>query len=298
MVLVCDDVDGNSPIFSSVGSSDDVESTSGDEFGDCELSYLHNVYQGELLDSMLPDAPLEHRVASSPCSLSMDSMPLAFSPASSVLKANIIATIALKNPASNAQTLSQRDTTPGESDITLMMGYLSTEMPSPRGASPMPTCLLVKNTPVRASARSRKRKGASSEAPALSSPSSKASRTSAAPERACSPVEIDTPRSSRDSSESFLSRPMFDGMEICPEDDPLGLFSRDPATLTPEEQRLLKKQRRLLKNRESAQLSRYRKKSHLQTLEQQLDPLKKERAALQQRVQELLEENERLRNDV
>jgi len=91
---------------------------------------------------------------------------------------------------------------------------------------------------------------------------------------------------------------MFDGMEICPEDDPLGLFSRDPATLTPEEQRLLKKQRRLLKNRESAQLSRYRKKSHLQTLEQQLDPLKKERAALQQRVQELLEENERLRNDV
>ena len=170
MVLVCDDVDGNSPIFSSVGSSDDVESTSGDEFGDCELSYLHNVYQGELLDSMLPDAPLEHRVASSPCSLSMDSMPLAFSPASSVLKANIIATIALKNPASNAQTLSQRDTTPGESDITLMMGYLSTEMPSPRGASPMPTCLLVKNTPVRASARSRKRKGASSEAPALSSP--------------------------------------------------------------------------------------------------------------------------------
>ena len=60
---------------------------------------------------------------------------------------------------------------------------------------------------------------------------------------------------------------MLDGMEIRPEDDPLGLFSRDPATLTPEEQRLLKKQRRLLKNRESAQLSRHRKKCHLHTLE-------------------------------
>ena len=89
---------------------------------------------------------------------------------------------------------------------------------------------------------------------------------------------------------------MFDGKEIFqPEDDPLGLFSGDPATLTPAEQRLLKKQRRLIKNRESAQLSRHRKKCQLHTLEKQLDPLKKENAALQQRVQELLEENERLR---
>jgi hypothetical protein len=290
-----DDVDGNSPIFSTVGSPDDVDSTTvdefGDEFGDCELSYVHNMYQGVQLDSMLPDA------------LSM--MPLSSGPASSVLKANILDAVALENPASIAHALSQLDTTPGgglhdESDITLMMGSLSTEMPSPHGAySPMPKGSLAKTTPVRASARSRKRKGASSESPALSSPSSKASRTSAARERACSPVEIDTPRSSRDSSESFSSRPMFDSMEIFqPEDDPLGLFSGDPATLTPAEQRLLKKQRRLIKNRESAQLSRHRKKCQLHTLEKQLDPLKKENAALQQRVQELLEENVRLRNDV
>jgi len=292
-----DDVDGNSPIFSTVGSPDDVDSTTvdefGDEFGDCELSYVHNMYQGVQLDSMLPDAPT---------SLSM--MPLSSFPVS-VLKANILDAVALENPASIAHTLSQLDTTPGgglhdESDITLMMGSLSTEMPSPHGAySPMPKGSLAKTTPVRASARSRKRKGASSESPALSSPSSKASRTSAARERACSPVEIDTPRSSRDSSESFSSRPMFDSMEIFqPEDDPLGLFSGDPATLTPAEQRLLKKQRRLIKNRESAQLSRHRKKCQLHTLEKQLDPLKKENAALQQRVQELLEENVRLRNDV
>jgi hypothetical protein len=295
--MVCDDVDGNSPIFSTVGSPDDVDSTTGDEFGnefgDYKLSYVHNMYQGELLDSMLPDAPT---------SLSM--MPLSSGPASSVLKANILDAVALENPASIAHVLSQLDTTPGgglhdESDITLMMGSLSTEMPSPHGASPMPTGSLAKTTPVRASARSRKRKVASSESPALSSPSSKASRTSAARERACSPFEIDTPRSSRDSSESLSSRPMIDGMEIFqPEDDPLGLFSGDPATLTPAELRLLKKQRRLIKNRESAQLSRHRKKCQLHMLEKQLDPLKKENAALQQRVQELLEENERLRNDV
>ena len=45
-----------------------------------------------------------------------------------------------------------------------------------------------------------------------------------------------------------------------PEDDPLGLFSRDPHTLTAEELKQLKKQKRLIKNRESAQLSRHRKK--------------------------------------
>jgi|EP00802_Teleaulax_amphioxeia_P006179 hypothetical protein len=283
MVRVCDAVDANSPIFSTVGSPDDVDSTTGDELGDYELSYLHNMYQGDLQDSMLPDAPT---------SLSM--MPLSSGPASSALKANALAAIALKNPASGAHALSQPDTPPGGGHDSL--DDSDDDMtPSPRGASPVPSGPAAKSTPVRASANSRKRKGASAEAPALSSPLSKACKTSAARERACSPVDVDTPRSSRDSSECPSTRPMLDGMEIRPEDDPLGLFSRDPATLTPEEQRLLKKQRRLLKNRESAQLSRHRKKCHLHTLEKQVDSLKKEKAVLQQRVQELLDENERLR---
>ena len=48
------------------------------------------------------------------------------------------------------------------------------------------------------------------------------------------------------------------------------LMSRDPNTLTFEEQRELKKHLRLLKNRESAQLSRHRKKLHLNSLEHQV----------------------------
>ena len=63
---------------------------------------------------------------------------------------------------------------------------------------------------------------------------------------------------------------MHDSIEVRPEDDPLGLFRRDPSTLNTEEQRLVKKQRRLLKNRESAQLSRHRKKMHLTALERQV----------------------------
>lgn len=282
MVRVCDDVDGNSPIFSTAGSPDDVDSTTGDEFGDYELSYLHNMYQGELHDSMLPDAPT---------SLSM--MPLSSGPASSALRASALTALALKNPSSGAGSLSQPESPPcGGHDSLDDTDDMS---PSPRCASPAPTGPVAKATPVRASAISRKRKGASAETSSVTSPS-KAARTSAARERACSPIDVDTPRSSRDSSECPSSgRPMLDGMEIRPEDDPLGLFSRDPATLTPEEQRLLKKQRRLLKNRESAQLSRHRKKCHLHTLEKQVDALKKEKAVLQQRVQELLVENERLR---
>ena len=48
------------------------------------------------------------------------------------------------------------------------------------------------------------------------------------------------------------------------------LGGRDPSSLTPDEQKLLKKQKRLIKNRESAQLSRQRKKNHLEALEMQV----------------------------
>jgi hypothetical protein len=51
-------------------------------------------------------------------------------------------------------------------------------------------------------------------------------------------------------------------------------MSRDPSTLTVEEQRQVKKQLRLLKNRESAQLSRHRKKLHLNALERQVKVVK------------------------
>jgi hypothetical protein len=50
MVRVCHTIDQESPIFSTVGSSDDVDSI-GDELGDYELSYLHNLYQGDIQDA-------------------------------------------------------------------------------------------------------------------------------------------------------------------------------------------------------------------------------------------------------
>ncbi len=83
-----------------------------------------------------------------------------------------------------------------------------------------------------------------------------------------------------------------------PEDDPLGLFSRDPDTLNAEELKQLKKQKRLIKNRESAQLSRHRKKLHQETLESQVMNLEKEKHILNARLEQLALENTILKNQL
>lgn len=69
------------------------------------------------------------------------------------------------------------------------------------------------------------------------------------------------------------------------------LMARDPSTLSVEEVKLMKKHKRLIKNRESAQLSRQRKKNHLETLEVQVQQLEKERASLSARLERMAEEN-------
>lgn len=79
------------------------------------------------------------------------------------------------------------------------------------------------------------------------------------------------------------------------DDDPQGLFSRDPSTLTPEEIKLLKKRKRLIKNRESAQLSRQRKRIRLETLQAEVLHLEEEKKALAARVDQLVEENAALK---
>lgn len=79
------------------------------------------------------------------------------------------------------------------------------------------------------------------------------------------------------------------------DDDPQGLFSRDPSTLTPEEIKLLKKRKRLIKNRESAQLSRQRKRIRLETLQAEVLHLEEEKKALAARVEQLVEENAALK---
>ena len=87
-------------------------------------------------------------------------------------------------------------------------------------------------------------------------------------------------------------------IRLKPEDDPLGLFSRDPHSLTGEELKQLKKQKRLIKNRESAQLSRHRKKLHQETLEAQVLNLEKEKHILNARLEQLSMENAILKNQL
>jgi hypothetical protein len=265
-------------VFSIVGSPDDVDSTTGDELDNFEMNYLHTLYQGDgadLDDTMLPETEA----------------PASLGPASG-LKASALSALGLKAPVSGLSVVSHADTPPaGAHDWGT-----ETDDSSSRCASPAPSVPPLKTaSATKPSSANRNKRKASAMDREVSTPPTKAARGAANKMRAVSPVDVDSPNSSRSSSECPSNRPMLDGMEIRPEDDPLGLFSRDPATLTAEEQRLLKKQRRLLKNRESAQLSRHRKKCHLHTLEKQVEALKKEKAALQQSVQDLVEENERLR---
>ncbi len=278
IVPVCGQVDQDSPIFSTVGSPDDVDSTTGDELDNFELNYLHTLYQGDGMD--VDDAMLPETVA-----------PPSLGPASG-LKASALSALGLKAPVSGLSVVSHTDTPPAGAHDS----WSETDESSSRCASPAPSGPPLKSSPAtKSNSANRNKRKASAVDREASTPPTKAARVAPNKMRAVSPVDVDSPSSSRSSSECPSNRPMLDGMEIRPEDDPLGLFSRDPATLTAEEQRLLKKQRRLLKNRESAQLSRHRKKCHLHTLEKQVEALKKEKAALQQSVQDLAEENERLR---
>jgi len=68
--------------------------------------------------------------------------------------------------------------------------------------------------------------------------------------------------------------------------------------LSDEEKRELKRQRRLIKNRESAQASRQRKKSHVDDLEKKVMNLTKENSDLFHKVTNLTKENEQLKTEV
>jgi len=68
--------------------------------------------------------------------------------------------------------------------------------------------------------------------------------------------------------------------------------------LTPAEERELKKQRRLIKNRESAQLSRKRKKNYIEELEGKLQGLEGENVNLKHDLASLAVKNSQLRGEV
>jgi hypothetical protein len=302
-VRICGE-DTDDTIFSACNSPDcdDLDSSTASELGEYELSYLHTLYQPNDLmpahmtgDTILPDAVAPPSLGggmtvSIPVTISTS---LVSPPASSSTH------IVLRDMDHDDCESSQPSTPPRtedsqwcteEADIAPVVSSMA---PSPAPAKP---AVVGKTT-------GRKRK-AVTNIDAAPAPPTKSSRTQHleprhVPKGGGSTSGDDDDSDNESTSGSSRGRcPMLDGLEIRPEDDPLGLFSRDPSTLTPEEQRILKKQRRLLKNRESAQLSRHRKKMHLHSLEKQVDALKKDKAALAARVQALQEDNERLRKQL
>jgi len=68
--------------------------------------------------------------------------------------------------------------------------------------------------------------------------------------------------------------------------------------LTSSEERELRRQRRLIKNRESAQASRQRKKVYIDELEAEIAQLKSENLALLKQMEHMNQENSSLRNEV
>jgi len=68
--------------------------------------------------------------------------------------------------------------------------------------------------------------------------------------------------------------------------------------LTAEEDKDIRRQRRLIKNRESAQYSREKRKNHLAELEAQVKKLSQENGDLNSKVRELTEENHSLKDQV
>ena len=68
--------------------------------------------------------------------------------------------------------------------------------------------------------------------------------------------------------------------------------------LTKAERKEVSRQRKLIKNRNSAAASRQRKKTHQQQVEQSLDRLVQEQAAVRERMARLQAENQRMRDEV
>jgi hypothetical protein len=249
-------------IFSVCDEPQDNDDSPVSEIGDYELNYLHNLYQ-------------QTDILSSNCNSGFTILPDAVAPPS--LSLNIsgqegahLPLISAEHPASGQSTFGgsalearQPDTPPRQG---LKAQWVSES--SSRGASPHS---VVKNQKS-AKPTGRKRKAAEPASPAVGSRNQRvvAYEDSKSTERgeSCDKESNDSSSDRGQSPCPSLSH-VTEIFEIRPEDDPHGLFSKDPATLTPEEQRLVKKQRRLLKNRESAQLSRHRKKMHLNALERQ-----------------------------
>lgn len=285
-------------IFSACGSpEDELEEATGADLDSFELNYLHHLYtvpdgdmmaQQSFTDAILPDAVAPPSLG---CGTPAATVHAALRPESP--------------PSSSSHSLSSH----GSEEHNDEVSQPSTPPRDERNDAPWNTepdsSPTTHSRAAQKSGSGRKRKASTMRGSPTPAPPAKMSRAAAAAaareaakEAAAAAAAAALSDDGDDSDCESSGLPTLDGLEIRPEDDPLGLFSRDPSTLTPEEQRLLKKQRRLLKNRESAQLSRHRKKMHLHSLEKMVDALKREKAVLAQKVQVLADDNERLRKQL
>lgn len=284
-------------IFSACASpEDELEDAAGADLDSYELNYLHQLYTvpddgmmvNNFADAILPDAV-------APPSLGMSAQVHAAlrpeSPRSTSTSRSAISHATTEGDGQASEHNISQPSTPPRADTRDEAPWSTEPEASPVVAS---SARIPKTT-------GRKRKASTLRGSPTPAPPAKQSRAAAAAaaREAKEAAAREAAASEEDSDDDSVGgNPTLDGLEIRPEDDPLGLFSRDPATLTPEEQRLLKKQRRLLKNRESAQLSRHRKKMHLHSLEKMVDALKKDKSQLASKVQALAEDNERLRKQL
>lgn len=272
---------------------DELEEAAGGDLDSFELNYLHQLYtmpdEGMMMmgaDAILPDA---------------------VAPPSLGMSAQVHAALRPDSPPSSSRsTMSHHMTDEDDHDE---ISQPSTP-PRSENCDDSHWATEPEASPVSApSGRQQKTSGRKRKAstlrgsPAPAAPPAKQSRAAAAAaareaKEAAAREAAALSDDDDDSDDDSMGNPTLDGLEIRPEDDPLGLFSRDPSTLTSEEQRLLKKQRRLLKNRESAQLSRHRKKMHLHSLEKMVEALKRDKHQLAQKVQALADDNERLRKQL
>lgn len=78
----------------------------------------------------------------------------------------------------------------------------------------------------------------------------------------------------------------------------LDTLSQATRQMSPEEECNLKRQRRLIKNRESAQLSRLRKKIYIEELEKKVNTLTSENESLQVKLNQVTSEKNKLQQDV
>lgn len=294
---VCADADdSDDTIFSACNSPDgeELHVPASTELGEYELAYLNSLYHPADMHDIsahnAPDTILPDAVA--PPSLGASQVNIVPPTSASTHATLIISTCTtLEQDEEFPEEHSQPSTPPRINDTPWEESDSLEETNAP---FPSPPCKAI---PVVGKTSGRKRKAT---AP-LDLPSPAPTRRQSANAERIAAAKVEHFSDDGDDSDTdSAGRPcaMLDGLEIRPEDDPLGLFSRDPTTLTPEEQRILKKQRRLLKNRESAQLSRHRKKMHLHQLEKQVELLKKDKASLAVRVQALQDDNDRLRKQL